>query len=137
MSSAIRPHRSPSNPKSGHHDGRADRPARHQPAPAVLGRIDRRRHPRRAMTERVTVLRRSHDVQAYRQPICSIQLRDFSEGGLAATCQTPLQPNEPVAVCFPPHGTDPGLDRFGHVLRCEADEFGYRVAIAFDRRTAA
>lgn len=100
-------------------------------------RFDRRRAQRHPVSGRVTVLRRSHDPLVYRQPVCSFQLRDMSDGGLAGRCEMPLQLDEPVAVFLPPHGNERGLDLLGHIVRCRADDGGYRVAVQFDMRPAA
>ncbi len=100
-------------------------------------RFDRRRAQRHPVSGRVTVLRRSHEPLAYRQPVCSFQLQDMSDGGLGARCEMPLALDEPVAVFLPPHGAERGIDLLGHIVRCDAGEGGYRIAVQFDTRPAA
>lgn len=126
---------------SVHHKPKTNSPppaADQHPAPAQM-RLDRRQHPRYLMSGRVTVMRRGHDVASYHQPVCSVQLCDVSDGGLAAHCDMPLRPDEPVAVFFPPRGPQRGVDIMGHVIRCQpdADNNGYRLALRFDCRPAA
>lgn len=82
------------------------------------------------------MLRRSHDAQAYRHPVCSIQLTDMSDGGVGAHTDVPLQPHELVAVFIPPHGNEGGFDLYGHVVRCQPTGDGYDIGIALDLRPA-
>ncbi|MHB1155531.1 MAG: PilZ domain-containing protein [Phycisphaerales bacterium] len=107
--------------------------------------FERRGSRRYVMSGRVTMMRRAHTLDCYRQPICCVQLNDLSDGGLSAHCDLPLEPNEPVAIFFPPRGPQRGVDLLGHIVRCDhahapgtspgAD--GYHLAIAFDHRPAA
>lgn len=109
--------------------------------------FERRGSRRYIMSGRVTMMRRAHTLDCYRQPICCVQLNDLSDGGLSAHCDLPLEPNEPVAIFFPPRGAQRGVDLLGHIIRCDrapapgtgpgpgAD--GYHLAIAFDHRPAA
>jgi PilZ domain len=110
-------------------------------APALpIMQFDRRRYPRHEITGHVTLMRRSHDTDVYRHPVCSIRLHDMSEGGLGGGIDIPLQPDEPVAILFPPHGADHGMDLHGHVVRCipgDGDEAGYNLGIVFDAMQAA
>ena len=108
----------------------------------VTYRFDRRRHPRYDATGRVTAIRRTHELNAYRHPLCSLQMQNLSDGGLSAISDMPLSPDEVVTVCFPPHGAERGFDLYGHVLRCQPNVtddsgHGYAIAIVFDQRPAA
>ena len=105
-------------------------------APEVL-RFDRRRHERHVVSGRITALRRDHRIDAYRHPVCSLQMVNMSDGGLAATCDIALDVDESVAVFFPPHGPERGFDLYGHVVRCLPGEHGYALAIQFDHKAAA
>jgi len=89
------------------------------------------------MSGRVTMMRRAHTLDCYRQPICCVQLNDLSDGGLSAHCDLPLEPNEPVAIFFPPRGAQRGVDLLGHIVRCDHGHNGYHLAVAFDHRPAA
>jgi len=107
-------------------------PEPHAEADAVL-RFDRRRAPRRAAAGTVTLLRRSPRAAGYQFPICAIHMTDQSEGGLGARCDVPLTTDEPVAVCFPPHGGERGVDVTGRITHVEpAEPSGYHVGIQFD-----
>jgi hypothetical protein len=100
-------------------------------------RFERRRAQRRPAAGMVTLLRRSHDSQAYRQRFYAVQLRDLSDTGAGLRTDAPVGLDEPVAVCFPPHGFERGFDMIGHVVRCTPDGDGYQLAIQFDPRPAA
>ncbi len=100
-------------------------------------RFDRRRAERHPVSGRVTVMRRAHDPMVYRQPVCSFQLRNMSDTGLAGQCEMPLSVDETVAVFLPPHGSERGVDLLGHVVRCQPADQGYQVAVQFDVRPAA
>ena len=69
--------------------------------------------------------------------IRSLQLLNISDTGLAAVCQDPLDLHSNIAVFFPPEGISRGWDAYGHVLRVNAAQRGYDVAVAFDRLPAA
>ena len=45
--------------------------------------------------------------------------------------------NTPIAIFFPPHGAERGFDRYGHVVRCIAKDWGHEVGIRFDALAAA
>ncbi len=104
-------------------------------------RFDRRRGDRHPIGGAVTALRRDRDVRVMRQPVCSLQMRNLSHGGLSAISNTQLLPNERISVFIPSHGGDGGQEIEGQVLRCtpltttEDSAYGcaYEVAIRFDR----
>ncbi|MBI1370458.1 MAG: hypothetical protein GC162_17620 [Planctomycetes bacterium] len=116
------------------------------PEPTVY-RFDRRRDLRHDLGGCVTALRRDHEVNAYRHPVCSLRLRNMSEGGLGVISDVPLGSEERIAVYFQPHGSDTGFEMFGHVVRClpvrteDANESplatGYEIGIRFDPPAAA
>jgi len=118
---------------------RTDNETRNVP---VTYRFDRRRHPRHKATGRVTAIRRTHETNAYRYPLCSLHMQTLSDGGLSAISDVPLSSDEVVTVSFPPHGAERGFDLYGHVLRCRPNVsanhgHGYEIAIMFDQRPAA
>src|SRR5262245_3925543 len=80
--------------------------------------FDRRRGDRHPVAGSATVLRRDRDVRVMQQPVCSLQMRNLSPGGLSAISGTQLLPNERVCVFIPSHGGDGGQELHGHVLRC-------------------
>ncbi len=112
-------------------------------------RFDRRTSERHDLEGQVTALRRDHDVEAYTHPVCTLDLMNMSELGMAAHSEIPLADSERVSVYFPPHGSDMGLELMGHVVRCtpvtreeaatRRQPLGreYEIAIQFDPRTAA
>ena len=84
-------------------------PAEVETHPAVAGRIglrlagyDRRIHPRREVSLRVSGRRLDHSAEARREPALNLNLHDVSLGGLRATSQSRLAVGERVAVYFPP-----------------------------------
>lgn len=115
----------------------------HNEAPAY--RFDRRRGDRHPVGGSATGMRRDHDVRAFERPVCSLQMRNLSHGGLAAISDTQLMPHERISVFIPAHGGDGGQELHGHVLRCisltkaESTAYGsaYDVAIRFDAIKAA
>lgn len=109
--------------------------------PASPLRFDRRRAERHRVEGQVTVLRKDHDPQVYRHPVCALRLENLGDGGLAAVSETPLEVNERIAVYFPPHGFESGIELHGHVIRCDRasnpDAAGYEIAVQFDLPLAA
>ena len=126
-------------------------PAPEAPDPAVAGRIglrlagyDRRVHPRRAVSLRVSGRRLDHSAEARREPGLNLNLHDVSLGGLRATSQSRLAVGERVAVYFPPTpgagGAAHGWDAVGRVIRCDGPALGgagCTVAVEFDPLAAA
>jgi len=109
-------------------------------------KFERRRHPRHEANGPVTALRRDHDVDAHRYPICAMELVNISQGGLAAITGRPLTPNEEVTVYFPREGISPQVALDGYVVRCEPNRHtgeddrpstGYEVGICFELPHAA
>jgi len=113
------------------------RPPRPRDEAAEPFRFERRRAQRTPASGLVTLLRRGHDAQAYRQPIYTVQLSDLSDTGAGLRTRRPVAVDEPLAVCFPPHGPDRGFDRVGHVVRCDPQGDGYHLGIQFDPPAAA
>lgn len=116
------------------------------PTPDVY-RFDRRRCDRHDLGGCVTAVRRDHDMRILRRPVCSLRLRNLSDGGIGAISDIPLAPDERVSVYFQPHGADSGFELVGHVVRCqplragrsESDlpVTGYEIGLRFDPATAA
>lgn len=106
------------------------------PCPLPMG-YDRRRCQRHALDGRVKIQRCPIAPHIHQQPLCTLKLCDLSDGGLSAISDVAMGDHEMVTVHFPPRGTEHGFDLPGHVLRCDRDEQGYRVAIHFDCRRAA
>jgi hypothetical protein len=108
--------------------------------PPPLFRIDpaeRRMFDRKEVHTRIEGKRLDHSIPARQQPHVSLALRDLSLGGLSAISETPVQAGERIAVFFPPQGASRGWDAYGRVIRCDAGQFGYRVAVEFDPMPAA
>ena len=125
-------------------------PAEVETHPAVAGRIglriagyDRRIHPRRELSLRVSGRRLDHSAEARREPALNLNLHDVSLGGLRATSQSRLAVGERVAVYFPPtpgSGPSHGWDAVGRVIRCDGPALGgagCTVAVEFDPLAAA
>ena len=93
---------------------------------------ERRVFPRKQVDARVQGKRLDHTIDARRQPFLNLMLRDVSVGGVAAISQSPIAPGERIGVFFPPAGTKRGWDAYGRVIRCDAGNFGYRIAVEFE-----
>jgi hypothetical protein len=65
---------------------------------------------------------------------CSLQLRDFSLGGLRVESPRPLDVNEPVTVSLPPGERHPAVHLTGRVVHCREREDRYEVGIQFRER---
>ncbi len=99
--------------------------------------FDRRQCQRHAIDGQVTIQRCAINPTVQQQPRCSLNLCDMSDEGIQAISDLALHPNEMVTIHFPPRGLEGGFDLPGHVVRCESDKHGYRIAIRFDCRRAA
>ncbi len=64
----------------------------------------------------------------------ALKMLDYSEEGLGAICQSPIEPGAIISVAFRAPGQP---SRQGVVLRCLPCGEGYHVAIRFERRWAA
>lgn len=116
------------------------------PAPTVY-RFDRRRAERHELGGCVTAMRLDHNMHAYRHPLCSLRLRNLSDGGVGAISDYPLAIDERVSVYFQPHGAEQGFEIQGHVVRCmplrggaedaELRTTGYEIGLRFDPAAAA
>ncbi len=106
--------------------------------PVATG-IDRRIHPRQAVSLRVQGRRDDHTIDAMRMPHLNLSIEDVSVGGLRAKSQTPLGVGERVSVYFPPSGGSQGWNAHGRVLRATPDfsTAGCTVAVEFDALPAA
>ena len=61
----------------------------------------------------------------------TIELRDFSLGGLRGASSLALRPDERVTVCMPPFGTRPQTSLTGRVVRCMRQDDRFDVGIEF------
>jgi hypothetical protein len=98
---------------------------------------ERRVFPRKELQARVSGKRLDHTIQARREPMLNLSLRDVSMGGLSAISQTPVGPGERISVFFPPQGIQRGWDACGKVIRCQPSGFGYRIAVEFEQMPLA
>ena len=63
--------------------------------------------------------------------VCSVDLNDFSLGGLGVTTSAPLKKKENITVMIPPYGSRPRIDLTGRVVYCRQQTSGYEVGIEF------
>ena len=98
---------------------------------------ERRMFPRKEYNARVAGRRLGHTLEARREPMLNLSLRDVSMGGLSAISQTELGEGERISVFFPPAGIQKGWDACGRVIRCEPSGFGYKIAVEFERMPLA
>ena len=61
----------------------------------------------------------------------SLEVKNFSLGGLRGYCPMGLRRDERVTVCMPPFGTRPQVSVTGRVVRCHRHEDGFDVGIEF------
>lgn len=100
-------------------------------------RFERRDARRRVLSGRVTSLQKPTDLTLSNNRISSVQLRDISDTGVGGIVQEPVERGTSIVIFFPPHGAEPGFDRYGHVVRCASCEHGYEVGIRFITKSAA
>ncbi|MDP6381443.1 MAG: PilZ domain-containing protein [Phycisphaerae bacterium] len=61
----------------------------------------------------------------------TVDLQDFSLGGLCVMSQKPLKKQEQLTVSIPPHGGRPRIDLTGRVVHCRREANRYAVGIEF------
>ena len=98
---------------------------------------ERRMFPRKEIHADIKGKRMDHNLDALKQPLVSLALRDLSLGGLSALSDVPINRGERLTFYFPPQGPSRGWDALGKVIRCESSSLGYRLAIEFDQLPAA
>ncbi len=100
--------------------------------------LERRRSPRRRVAGMVTALLTERDGEGDQTGrICSLQLQDLSDTGLAAVSHERLPEGTTITVFFPPHGPERGFDLHGTIVRSEAREHGCAIGIDLRQRAAA
>lgn len=115
----------------------ATRSASPKPRSLASYRLERRRAPRRVAAGRLTAVARPPRSASLTGRICSAQLLNLSETGLAAMVQEPLEIDSLVTFFFPAQGSQRGHDATGRVVRCIPGGFGHVVGIHFDPLVAA
>ena len=99
--------------------------------------LERRIFGRRRVNVTADARRLDHTVAARREPRVKLMVKDLSLGGLAAVSATKVECGEFVGVTFPPELGQRGWNAFGRVIRCEAGDEGYHVAVEFEALPAA
>lgn len=99
--------------------------------------LERRIFGRRRVNVTADARRLDHTVAARREPRVKLMVKDLSLGGLAAVSSTKVECGEFVGVTFPPELGQRGWNAFGRVIRCEAGDEGYHVAVEFEALPAA
>jgi len=106
-------------------------------------KFERRREARHRMYARVTAVARpdltnkndtSHGEAGQ---ICALELVDQSASGLGAWSIDPVSMGSRVTVFFAAHGTDPGFNAVGRVVRCVKAEGGYSIGLQLESQMAA
>lgn len=69
--------------------------------------------------------------------ICALELVDQSASGLGAWSVEPVSMGSRVTVFFPAHGSEPGFNAVGRVVRCVKAEGGYRIGLLLQSQMAA
>jgi hypothetical protein len=126
------------------------RPAHVQPGPRPITPIDmppspatqrsvphdeRRVFPRRPASGSASALRLAPPRNSENDATLELQLRDISVGGVSGYAPVPVNRGERVTVFFSTESVKRPFAADGRVVRCDASQSGYCVAIAFDRAT--
>jgi len=93
---------------------------------------ERRRAPRRPVSGAITAVVCEGDDATGPHRICSLEMTDISDTGLGAISRDILPTGATIALFMPPHGSEPGLDRRGTIVRCRQRSDGHEVGIDFD-----
>jgi hypothetical protein len=100
-------------------------------------RLERRTTFRHSIAGRVTAVQSHEQSDGQLSRICSLQLLNISDSGLGALSEESIEPGSCLAVFFPPHGPERGIDLVGQVVRCVARENGHEIGIRLEARAAA
>jgi hypothetical protein len=100
-------------------------------------RLERRIAQRHSIAGRVTAVQTHEQADGQLSRICSLQLMNISDTGLGALSEESIEPGSSLAVFFPPHGPERGIDLVGQVVRCVARENGHEIGIRLEARAAA
>ncbi len=97
--------------------------------------FERRRHPRRKARGQVTaVIREPNTDPDEPARLLSLDLVDISDSGIGATAIEPIAVGSRITVFFAPHGTEPGFDLVGEVVRCFTKENRHTIGIELESR---
>ena len=107
-------------------------------------KFERRREPRHRLYARVTAVarpeRRLGEVDHSRGEagqICALELVDQSASGLGAWSVEPVSLGSRVTIFFPAHGSEPGFNSVGRVVRCVRAQDGYSIGLQLESQMAA
>jgi len=104
--------------------------------PEVL-QFERRDANRHIIGGQATAVQSDGDLPPHTNRICSLELLNISDTGLAALTPEPVPAGSPITIMFPSHGNEHGFDRHGHVVRCQRCDHGHEIGIHFDLQSAA
>ena len=99
--------------------------------------LERRIDHRKPIQGRVTALMTMTEEEPRRNRICSLELRDVSEGGLGAVSGDELPKGATMTVFFPPHGPERGFDMYGKVAWCRPADDGFEIGLELARQKSA
>ena len=91
--------------------------------------FERRHAMRRRASGSVTAVSSPNDEAGAPKRIRTLQLIDSSDTGVGAIMNEPIDLGSRIVMFFPPHGNEKGFDLVGHVVRCNANDKGYRVGV--------
>lgn len=112
-----------------------DRPACDDFADNVY--FERRAAERHPCNGHVTALVSGPGFTAPRNRICSLQLQNISDSGMAGVSTEPLPIGAQITVFIAPHGAERGYDLHGTVVRCFPQRLGQQIGIRFRGKMAA
>lgn len=75
--------------------------------------------------------REAADPQARPEESVSLELLNFSLGGMRGVSSLALRRDERLTLVVPPFGTRPEIDVTGRVVRCQRTDTGFDVGIEF------
>jgi len=100
--------------------------------------FDRRDRDRSSLDSQVTAVQHSRSAARCQcNRICSLRVLNISDSGLGAVAQEPIEVNTSIAIFFPPHGPERGIDLYGRVVRCIRRDDVHEVGVQFDDKSAA
>lgn len=91
--------------------------------------FERRRHPRHRASGQVTAVIREPGNEDGPAKMLTLDLIDQSIGGLGAATTQPVAVGSRITVFFPPHGSEPGFDLVGEVVRCQSNNDRHTLGI--------
>ncbi|MEM9415905.1 MAG: PilZ domain-containing protein [Planctomycetota bacterium] len=92
--------------------------------------FERRQATRRRASGKVTAVYQTSADREAPQRLITLQLNDLSDTGVGVTSPEPISVGSRITLFFPPHGSEPGFDLTGTIVRCNSIDDRHRLGIA-------